>query len=249
MEDLAIQWGNMSIYNLQKMPGMALWVFDNSLLVDNVPIVAFDGFGAMRAEITEHLWKKLGLCNEYPKGWLKSKSQPHKTWSPAGVSIPDLGDQCILARSIHSNIIQCTIDEHGQCAKQCVFTLGGKKAPLEESTVFMSQTVIEETQKRSEEIADRLRKLCDANGVIGMSGTRISWGITVEDEVLTPVGGIGLPDHTRYFLKVNGPEHFLDRRALKEILRNYQNASLLRIAGNIQVRSRYEATRAMLVAQ
>lgn len=249
MEETAILWGNMSIHNLQRLPGRALWVFDNSLLDDNEPIVAFDGFGAMRAEITAHLWRKLGLRDDYQKGWLQEKATPQTSWIPRGISVRRQADQCILAQRIHPNIVQCTVDEYGRCIKQTGFTLGGKKTNLEESAVFVSLTTIEETRKRSEEIANRLRNLCETTGVIGMSGMRISWGITVENEILTPVGGIGLQDHTRYFLRAKGPKHFLDRRALKDVLRNYRNACSLRRAAIIQVRSRYEVMRAMLISQ
>jgi hypothetical protein len=249
VEKTGIQWGNMSIYRLRHPAEHCLWTFDNSILVDDKPRVAFEGFGEMRAHITAHLWKVLGLREEYPKGWFMNEGLPQQSWLPQCISTRDMLGKCIQARAIGPHILQCTVDESFKCTKQFAFSLGNLGVSPEDSSIFFSEDCARQAMLQSEVIAKRIHELCVRTGIVATTGSRISWGITTEG-ILTPVGGIGLQDHNRYHLEASGVNYFMDRREFKRIFSpsNHQMEKQLQRAKIIRARSSYEAASTALTA-
>lgn len=213
-----IQWGNMWIYD-QVAPQQSLWMFDHTVRVGNQDLLAVESLGMSRARLTKQLWQKLGLCKQYSNGWLLSNQQmPAKL--PASVASKDTS-RCILARTIMPAILQCTVGRDIQVIKETTFHIGeGGRCPItEHQTVFP----LAETRERSQAIARELQGLCNDYECVLFDGIRISWGFTV-DGVLTPVGGFGLPDHSRYELVVSSKERSpFDRRVAKQV---FQEAGL-----------------------
>lgn len=256
--DSSFLWGNWTVYRPIPASNQAIWLADNAILVDNFALTSFDSFGQMRASLTAFLWQRLGLKTQYPKGWLIGQQTPLKQFLPNALDEKTLGKRFIIARPIKTNIIQCTCDETGTVVKQTIQNMyTGGRCSISQAPNFFDAGIAQETRDRSKILFDSLRTLCESKELIGLDGLRISWGITERDEVLTPIGGFGLPDHARYYLLGSGREHVLDRRFAKTELashslelsrRDSRACHGFRSALFGKLRSRYEACHASLMA-
>ncbi|HSX24524.1 MAG TPA: hypothetical protein VLG69_01000 [Candidatus Andersenbacteria bacterium] len=234
-----LTWGNWAISPLGEE--YALWVADDAIRIKGHEKCSFPGLGKDRMILTAHLWQMLDLHEMYPRGWLYGQKLP------PGISAQSPINDFIVGRKIYPYIIQCTIDEKGYCPKQTASTLSEESPNPEDNILRIQENIFDRTCEESKEITRRLRELCEKSGIIAMTGTRISWGVTKESGILTPIGGIGLPDHTRYHHRMNHPENFMDRRMIKVLLPDETTDMNKMRAAGCRARSKYEAISAILL--
>ena len=197
------------------LPGQAVGFTDNAIWHGKDARACFEELGSMRVNITIDLWNRLGLRRKFPDGWLlPDQSLPAINLMPPAFDNKVVGRQ-IFARTILPKTIQCTCDATGNVVKQSAQEWGQAKIPSQQAAHLFDNTMFKETSDQSSEIFASLQELCQQRKILGVDGLRITWGITTEGNVLTPVGGFGLPDHARYFLADRGPGHILDRRFAK----------------------------------
>ena len=203
---------------MASLPGQAVWLVDNAIWhgKDPHPRACFEELGAMRVAITIALWNRLGLRSKFPEGWLlPDQSIPSMDLMPPAFDEKKIGKQ-IFARTILPKVIQCTCDASGKVVKQSAQEIGREKIPAEQGSHLFDDSIFRETSEQSRKIFASLQELCESGKILGVEGLRITWGITTEGNVITPVGGFGLPDHARYFLTDRGSSYILDRRFVKQ---------------------------------